>query len=120
MMEIERAKTIVQQFFKNAQDPAMEDLLESSKGSDYRPYFVAAFFIYSDYQQLVKADEVTFAYDKLFSIKGLLNMQRNSDCNLTDIPECYTVDHLLSTIDGGAGLTTSSDDSGMSFTVFGM
>lgn len=94
-MDIDVAKSIVKQFYPKALDPALEDILTLSKGSDYRPYFTAAFFIWAEYRQLIRADEVSFAYDKIYAVKGLLAIQRPIDIGLTDIPPGFTVDNLL-------------------------
>lgn len=95
--DLDQAKTIVKQFYQAAADPALEDLLESSKSANkgYRPYFVAAYFIYSEYRKLVKADEVTFSYDTKYTVEGLLNMQKAKDCNDTSIDPCWLVSTIL-------------------------
>jgi len=100
--DIDSAKAIVQQFYKAAADPALEDLLESSKSPNkgYRPYFVAAYFMYTEYRRIIKADEVTFAYDLKFTIEGLLNTQKAKDCNDTSIDECWQVGTILDPLTG--------------------
>lgn len=98
--DIEQAKTIVKQFYQAAADPALEDLLESSKSVNkgYRPYFVAAYFIYAEYRKLVKADEVTFSYDTKYTVEGLLNLQKSKDCNDSSIDPCWNVDTILNNL----------------------
>lgn len=100
--DIDQAKAIVQQFYGAAQDPALSVLLEDSKSQTkgYRPFFVAAYFIWTEYRQLIKADEATFSYDKKFTVEGLLNMQKMRDCNDETIDPCYKVDVILDELDG--------------------
>lgn len=100
ILDIETAKTIVRQFYSSATDPALEDLLESSKSADkgYRPYFVAAYFIHADYRRIVKADEVTFDYDAAYTVQGLLTMQKAKDCSDTSFDPCWAVETILDTV----------------------
>lgn len=100
ILDIDTAKTIVRQFYSSAADPALEDLLESSKSVDkgYRPYFVAAYFIHADYRRIVKADEVTFDYDAAYTVQGLLTMQKSKDCNDVSFDSCWSVDTILETV----------------------
>lgn len=100
IVDIDLAKTIVRQFFSSATDPALEDLLESSKSVNkgYRPYFVAAYFIHADYRRIVKADEVTFDYDAAYTVQGLLNMQKAKDCNDSSFDPCWSVETILNTV----------------------
>lgn len=108
--DLDTAKKIVKQFYPKAADPALEDLLNSSKGKDLRPYYVAAFFIWSDYRQLIKADEASWNYDKVWSILGLLNMQKAKDCNDGTIDPCFVVDGLLLQVNGSKPGSGSGND----------
>lgn len=96
-MNLETAKNVVGNYY-TAKEPSLTLLLEKSKGSDYRPFYVAAFFIASEYRQLIKADEATFAYDKKESVIALLNMQKPLDRNDPNIPEGFTIDDVLASI----------------------
>lgn len=94
--DIDEAKSITIQFYSNAKDPALTDLLEASKSDNsYRPYAVAAYFMLTEYRRIKKADEVTFEYDLQYTIEGLLKMQLARDCNDTTIDECWLASTLL-------------------------
>lgn len=99
VMDIAVAKSIVRQFYQGAVDPALENILTLSKGSDYRPYYTAAFFIFAEYRQLTRADEVNFSYDKLNAVKSLLAIQCNIDLGLTGIPPGFTCEEMLAQLD---------------------
>ncbi len=100
--DIDNAKQIVQQFYPKAADPVLEDLLESSKSISrgYRPYFVAAYMIWTEYRRIVKADEVTFDYNVKFTIEGLLQTQLAKDCGDINIDECWQVNIILDQLAG--------------------
>lgn len=96
--DIDTAKDLVKQFYPKANDPALTDLLESSKGlKSYRPYFVAAYLIFSEYRRILKADEVTFDYNTMYTVQGLLSMQKAKDVGDT-IADQWSVDNLLDQI----------------------
>lgn len=99
IMDIAVAKSIVRQFYQGAVDPALENILTMSKGSDYRPYYTAAFFIFAEYRQLTRADEVNFSYDKLNAVKSLLAIQCNIDLSLTGIPTGFSCEDMLAQLD---------------------
>ena len=99
IMDIAVAKSIVRQFYQSAVDPALENILTLSKASDYRPYYTASFFIFAEYRQLTRADEVNFSYDKLNAIKGLITMQCSIDTTLIGIPPGFTCEEMLAQLD---------------------
>jgi hypothetical protein len=124
--DLDTAKAITKQFFRSAADPALEQLLTDTKGDYFRPYYVAAFMILADYRQLIRADEASFDYDKIWSVKGLLAMQSKHDMNDKNIPDQFTVDELLARLtamenqgyEPGAfitsGMTMDADNCGLS------
>ncbi len=96
-MDLETAKAIVKQYFKKAEDPALTDLLNSTKvGDTYRPYMVAGMMIGSDYRQLIKADVAAWAYDKESAVRSLMGMQDAQDkLNNLEIPDHLTTGGIL-------------------------
>lgn len=101
MTNIEDAKTIVKGVYPNANEVVLEDVLKRSQGVDkttklryYRPYWVAAFLILTEYRRLKKADDVTFEYDVKETVEGLLSLARSLD-NTLDVPLGMSVDDLL-------------------------
>lgn len=75
--DIDDAKQIVLSYIET-ENITLEALLEASKGNYYRPWYVAALEIYNQYEQLIKADVASFAYDKN-AVIGLLETQSRID-----------------------------------------
>ncbi|NEP03532.1 MAG: hypothetical protein F6K34_01130 [Okeania sp. SIO4D6] len=75
-----------------------EILLENSKGSDYRPYYVAAYLIKTEYRKVNRVDEVYMEYPSDV-IEGLLKLQTTLDKDISDIPPEHGVEDLLSSED---------------------
>ncbi|MBW4633562.1 MAG: hypothetical protein KME30_17185 [Iphinoe sp. HA4291-MV1] len=105
--DIDKASNIAKNFLNpRVNVDTLEDLLEASKGSNgYRPYFVAAFLIWTHYQAINRADDVSFQYQKKdFVIEGLLNMQAGYDKypppDGAVIPPGFVVDDLLNQLGG--------------------
>ncbi len=105
-MNIEKAKLIVTNYFPDADDPALEEMLNVSSGikkdsgeSYYRPQYVAAHFILTHYRQLTRADEVSFNYsDQTKIAQSLLDIQKAIDGD-NEVSEGFRGDELLATID---------------------
>lgn len=91
--DIDDAKNIVLSYIE-VEDITLETLLESSKGNNYRPWFVAALEIYNQYEQLIKADVATFNYDKN-AVTGLLQTQAMIDSGDDGVLSPWLVDELL-------------------------
>lgn len=97
---IDVAKQIVNQYI-TFDDPALTEMLETTKGTFYRPWFVAGMRIWGDYRQLTKADIVNFAYDKE-GIKGLYETQKAVDVSDSGIPDQWKVDNFLALLGDNA------------------
>lgn len=98
-IDLDTAIAVVQQLYPSAVDPLLGLELEATKGTNYRPYLVAAKFIITEYRQLVKADTVTFQYDIDKTVRGLLNRQKQLDVgDEANIPEGQSVDGMLTEI----------------------
>jgi len=96
LTEINDAKNIVLNYIETS-DIVLENLLESSKGNSYRPWFVAALEIYNQYEQLIRADVATFQYDKKALI-GLLETQAMFDSTDDGVISPWLVSELLTRI----------------------
>lgn len=102
MDNLEKAKSIVRQFLNpSINDESLDYQLDISKGLKnnkvfYRPYYCAAFFTWSSYQRITKADEISWEYDKdkFFTIQGMLTMQKNLDVGAI-IPAGFSSEDLL-------------------------
>lgn len=93
--DIEEAILITRQIYSKASDPMLTRLLTDSKGSKgFRPWYVAALFILTEYRRLIKADEATFDYDIDKTIQGLIAQQRPYDIGAV-IPLGFTLDDLI-------------------------
>lgn len=95
--KLDEAKNIVIENYPNSSNMSLtlSLLLESSKALEsYRPFFVAANMIFSEYRQLTQAETVKFQYN-LDNIKALLATQKALDNELSDIKEGFNVDDLL-------------------------
>lgn len=96
--DIEEATGIVQQIYAKAADPMLTRLLNDSKGSKgFRPWYVAALFIYTEYRRLVKADEATFEYNIEQTLDGLMAQQLAYDVGAV-IPVGFDLDSLMASI----------------------
>jgi len=94
-IDYDTAAALVKQLYPTAKDPMLNIELELTRGQrNYRPYIVAAKFMLTEYRRIVKAEEVTFEYDLVSTIRGLLNRQKELDEQDT-IPESQTVDAAL-------------------------
>jgi hypothetical protein len=111
--DIETASAIVKQFYPNAANPVLEDLLEDSKSATngYRPYIVSAYLIYTEYRRILKAEDVTFDYNTKFTIEGLINLQKAKDCGDETIDPCWTTDKILEQINTEIATTDFSTPS---------
>lgn len=87
-MKKETATQIVKSVNPDASEVIIGDLLDKSKGSDYRPYWVAAKTLYLNppNANLQKADDVTWFHWK-DRISGLIETQASLDQLLEGIPE---------------------------------
>lgn len=86
-MKKETATEIVKGINPDALEVIINDLLEKSRASDYRPYWVAAktLFLNPPNANLKEADDVTWFHWK-DRIEGLIETQASLDQGLTDIP----------------------------------
>ena len=94
IIDYDTAVTMVKQLYPSAREPMLSIELELTRGIQrYRPYAVYAKFLLVEYRQIIKADEVTFAYNTN-AIKQALLMQKQLDAGDT-IPDGQTVDDLM-------------------------
>jgi hypothetical protein len=94
-IDYDTAEAMVKQLYPAAKNPMLSIELELTRGViNYRPYLTACKFLLTEYRQIVKADEVTFAYNREETIRGLLNRQKELDTGDT-IPAGQTVDDVL-------------------------
>jgi hypothetical protein len=98
LIDFDQASALVKQLYPNAADPMLSYELENTKGQFYRPYLISAKFMLAEYRQLIKADEVSFAYDIIRTAKNLLSLQKLIDKNDNSIPEGQSVDDILGVI----------------------
>lgn len=104
VLELDKAKGIVENHFPDADEPVLEELLEQSAGfknvdnepeKHYRPWYVAAQLMLTHYQKIERADIVTFVYEDYLSIaSNLMNLQGKMDKGL-EIPEGFDVNDNL-------------------------
>lgn len=96
IIDFDTASAIVKQIYPAAKDPMLSLELELTRGLlRYRPYLVISKFLMTEYRHVIKADEVTFEYNRENAIRGLLNRQKQLDIGDT-ISEGQTVDDMLS------------------------
>lgn len=109
-MDKKTALIVVNEMYSGAagKTTAVDILLDKSKGTDgsgrsqYRPYYVAAALMLTEYRPVKKADVVEFfEYDKS-AIQSILNMQVPLDSGLT-VPPGYGTDDLLSDVSVSPG-----------------
>lgn len=105
IQDINEAKSIVANYV-DSEDFTIEILLESSKGNNYRPWYVAALEIKNKYENIVRADIATFQYDKN-AAKNLLDTQAKIDSTDSGVVSPWTVDELLAEIDGYGSISVN-------------
>lgn len=80
--------------YQNFKEFTTDILLEESKGSDFRPYYVTAYLIITEYRKVTRIDEVYMSYPSEV-IEGLLKLQGSLDDDISDIPPGHEIWDLL-------------------------
>lgn len=91
-MDKMRAIEIIKEHYpyENFKPITTEDLLEDSKGSDYRPYYVAANLIKTEYRRVTRIEETYMEYPE-DAINYLLELQIGKDKSISDIPDHHKI-----------------------------
>lgn len=105
--DLQTSKSIVENYFPDADEPVLQELLIQSAGVvknslpsvvEFRPWWVSAHLILTHYRKLSKADVVTFVYeDPLTVATNLLDLQGKMDKDL-NIPDGFSVGDTISNL----------------------